>query len=335
MIYHQSVYYYLASIFLVCLILVRLHTFYKDMFDSEMGWLVSLAIVLHPLSIELFLGPNLVGGALSFWLFLEALFLAKKEKYLLSLCLLFSAGLLNVAYTFVSFYFAWKERKKLKDFRVPILIYCFFSILYMSKNLLHTPHNPFTFFVYYVQTLIFPVFLTLFSYSLFPFSVSALVMVLLMFAILIFKQRSDPRSKSFWPLLFLPVLAVCFHPSNEGDKFWHEIVFQPSSYLCITFAFITILAIQLPRRIFLVYFFCLFWASFVWGRYWFPLSNLLEVAVTDLPEKFEHTINAKRILAWQHIREGHVKLGKTMIVELQELNPKNQDLINDLNVLPK
>ena len=330
MIYQQTFYYYLFSSCFTLLIFLRLHVFFKGFFDKEMAWLVPLTILIHPLSIDLFLGPNLVSGALAFWLFIEAQLLIQKKEYSFGFLLLVFASLCNISFSFVTIYFLWQQREIFKRFRLPVFIFLVYLSLFLYQNLLVEFHNPFTFIVYYLQALILPLFMTLFNYSLFSFPLISLVVVLIILGIFVFRQRKDDRSKPFWIFLLVPFFAVLFHPWNEDYKYWHEIIFKPSSYLCVTFSFVTIMAIHTPKRIFYAYFLFLLIISVNWGQMWFPISGLLEATIMDLPVTFKQEPVAKRVLAWQYIYEGNIKPGRYILKELSNSDPKNEDLKKDL-----
>lgn len=333
MIFNQSLYSYLLAWSFLGLIIFRLHSYFSEFFDKEFAWLVPLAIVLHPLSLDAFLAPNVISGGLAFWLFLESQFFLKQKKSLYAFLMIVLAGFCNFSFSFLSVYFFWKQREDLKKYKFPFAIYLFFLCLYLYKHLLSTPHNPFTFIVYFLQTLILPMLLTIFNYSLFPFPWISLLVVLVVLGIFLWKQKKDNRSKEYWPILILPALSVLFQHWNGEYKFWHEILFTPSSYLCITFAFVTILAIHVPRYIFYTYFLILIIISVSWSRSWFPLSNLLEVSISDLPEHFEQTKYAKKILALQYSYEGDNNAAKAVIKELANTYPQDSELQQDYKTL--
>ncbi|MFA6237010.1 MAG: hypothetical protein WC635_06750 [Bacteriovorax sp.] len=306
--------------------------YFTSVFDNELTWMVPLAILVHPLSIDIFLGPNLVNGALAFWFFIESLLQLNKKKVFYAVILIVFSSFCNLAYCFVAFYIFWKNRVELKRLKFPAAIYLIFSLMYFYKYLLVLPHNPFVFFIYYLQTILLPIYLNLFSYSLYPFTLVSFLTAAAIVIIFLVRQQNDRRSRKYWPLLFLPSLGVLISPWNTHPQFWHEIIYTPSSYIVITFAFVTILAIHIPRTIFISYILLLILISINWGKSWIPLSGLLEMSIAELPPKYEQTATAKRLLAWQYLSEDKKEMGVDLLKKLLSSDPENENLKKDLSL---
>lgn len=333
MIYNQSSYAYFLAVLFLIVIFFRLHSYFKKMFDKEVAWILPLIILLHPLSIDLFLAPNLISGAIAFWLFVESQLFFIHRKPLAGLSVLIIASLCNLPLIFVLLYSFWKYRENLSRFKYPIFIFIFFGLLYLYKNLLTLTHNPIKFFITYLHSLILPFSMTVLNYSFFPFSKISLALVLVVLGILLWRQKFNPLSKPYWPLLILPALGVFFHPWIEPYRFWHDLIYSPSTYLCITFAFFTILAMHAPKSILYTFLLVGCLVSLKWSPMWLSYSSMLEVSIGQIPDKHEHLVSMRRLLAWEYFNEGKKSESLKLMKELSASNPNNLELESDLKII--
>jgi hypothetical protein len=203
--------------------------------------------------------------------------------------------------------------------------------MYLSRNYLKLHHKPLVFLTYFLQNIIAPFTINIFEFSLFHASTPLIIFSFLLFGFFIFKQRNEIQSRAFWPYIILPAFGVLYHPWNEKFKFWHEIIFTPSSYICITFAVVAMLAFHLPKKVFYGYTVFIIIFSALWSFQWNPLSNLIDYSITSLPPSFTEMITAKRLLAWELLYENQTERGETLLRGLLIENPKNEDIWNDLN----
>lgn len=333
MIYSQDFVFYLLAFILTIVIGIRLHSYLKEFFSSLFSAIVTLAVILHPLSIDAFLAPNFIAGSLAFLFFLESLIFLKKEKHAYALGVVVLASVCNLAYGLFPLYYVYTYRKQLSKFYVPAGIYLYLFLIYFFKLFYLTPHNPLIFFSHFSLKVLAPFSLSFFDYSTFPFSpISAIISISLLIIFLRF-QQIDSRSTRFWPMLFFPLIAVFSHQWIGPYQFWHEVILTPSNFLCITFALVVMLAIHLPKEIFVAYFIVILALSYDWGTRWSPTSNLIWQSVIDLPSDYKETLTAKRVLAWQFLYEKKTREAEEMLRALLVENPGNEDLNSDLKLI--
>jgi len=328
MIYSQSTLMYLLTIVTTLGLTKRLTQYLEAYFTPLFALLVSVTILLHPLSIDALMAPNLLNGAVAFWLFLEALFLMKEGNENGSFVLMILASVCNISYSlFPIFYFIQKRSKKTWIF---VLVYLVLIVLYYIKLWYPTFHNPVVFAAYFVQNLVAPIYMTALTPALLPLSLFSVISAALILLLIFWGEDRNKLSRFFWPLLFLPLIGSAVHQWTAPLNFWSEIIFNGSSFLCITFAFVTMVAIHIPKKAFVLYSCIMLFLSFNWAVQWVPLSKVMRLSVLNLPLDYPKSLEAKRALAWELIYEGKLIEGKNLTEELLKNNPGNQDLENDL-----
>lgn len=335
MIYNQAPLFYFLSIVITAILALRLNKYLKDFFPNSFSIVVALAILFHPLSIDAFLGPNFISGPLAFFLFLEALFFIKKENILGAIFLIMGAAACNLAYCLVPIYIFLKYKKQLQQYLIPAVFYSLLLSIYLWKHLFLTPHNPIVFFSYFIMNLLAPLSLNIIDYSLFPFFASATILTVSVLLVIRWRQSFNSCSKQFWPMLFLPIIGSGFHQWSTPYRFWNNVLFSPSNFLCITFSFIVMLAIHLPRKIFIFYFAFILFFSVNWAFQWHPNSNLLEYSLNSLPSNYSELTTVKRVLAWEYLHEKNHKNGFELLRVISIENPELESLKKDLEVLDK
>jgi hypothetical protein len=333
MIYDQSFVMYFLSVLMTSILGLRLHTYLQDFFSSRQASIVTLSMILHPLAIDAFLAPNVVSGSLAFYLFIESLIMLKKEQYKLAIAFVILATVCNFSYFLFPLYFFFTFRDHLKNYFVLPIIYSFLISFYFFKYLHLTFHNPFIFFSYFSLNVIAPFNLSVIDYSLYPLSNPRLDFTIALFLLFFWLQKSNPKSRTFWPMLFLPLLSLFCHQWVTPYRFWSAIIMTPSNFFCITFGLIMMMAIHLPKKFFSLYFVFSLALSIKWASVWFPYSRALEVSIENLPTNFQYKLEAKRILTWQYFAEKKVSKGEELLKILIKENSTDQILKNDLENL--
>lgn len=327
MIVERSLLLYALSIFLGIFILFRLKFFLNKYCDSDLSWAISTAVMLHPQTIDTFTAPHFIGGVLAFSFCLEALICFEQTKNRLGLLLLAASSVCNLNYTFILFYFLWINGKTLKEFIIPALMFVCFSCLYLVSHL-QDGHILYVinFFVTFIENSFIPVKLNIFSYSYLPFSWSMTLAISILLTTLLLRQRKNTLFKYLYPTLFLPAAGIMFSSWTESYQVWSDVLVPHSNFLIITFAFVVLLALSMPRKIFYAYTLLLIYVSFQWTISSFPFSNLMENSLIALPESYKKTVEARNALAWQYYFENDFAKAETELKALLKTYPQREDL---------
>jgi hypothetical protein len=333
MIYSQGTIFYIIAICLTLLVGVRLQAYLKEFFTSGFSLLVTITILLHPLSIDAFLAPNPIGGPLAFYIFLEGLFMLRKEKFEWAILLMILASIFNFAYCVFPLFFFFKHRATLKKYLVPVLLYAFIGFIYFKKHFLNGDHNPIIFYSLFFQNLLIPMSLSVIDYSVFPFNPMSTALSIVFILLFCWREQYDKRSRSFWPMLLFPIFGLTRHQWTEAHHFWDDVILTSSNSLCITFAFIVMLAIHLPKKIFALYVVVILLFSYDWAQERHPYSKVLEESIVNLPADYPEIATVKRVLAWQYLYENKKKKGSDLLNALSRENTKDKNLLKDLEVL--
>ncbi len=331
MIYHQTPLYYLLAVISSFGLWKRLTTFLQDLYPSSSAMIISAAILLHPLSIDAFLGPNLLHGTIAFWLLLESLFLMKSSKPEGALGCMVLAGLCNVSYSLIPVYYFFRLKPS-KKILIPALVYILLLGFYFQKLSFNDFHNPISFLNSFYTNLIFPLSMNIYSASLFKINSFNLVSVMAISAFIVWGMQRQDKLKPFIPLLFLPLIGELIYQWDSKADFWSDIIFSGSTYLCITFAFIIFLAAYVPKKIFMVYFFLMLFFSFNWAYLWKSFPEVLNQSILNLPEDYPQMLKAKRTYAWQLMYEGKLIQGRSLLQDLYNIS-KDEEIKKDLEVL--
>ncbi len=336
MIFHREIIFYLFSTSVVILTLFRLRKFLSYYFDDFLSIFISLLILLHPLSIDSFLAPNLFAGSMAFLLFIEAQLAIKNGQ--LDLAFLFFGGtaFLNISYGLFPLYFYILHRKAFKKFLPIILFYSFLLLLFFTSHLLPTAHNPFLFLGYFIQNIIAPITPMIISYAIFPFHILPILLSVLLLLIFFLAKKKNNVISDFWPWIFLPIIGVLFSPWTEPINFWHDILYFPSSYLTITFSIIIISALLIPKK--LLYLSCIFifFFSLYWGRSWLTPSTFIASSLSQVPSDFHNdNLKFKRVLAKQFYDEKNYPNSQNVLLLLNNDFPENIEIKQDLEELQK
>ncbi len=329
MIYNQNFFYYILTFVIAVIAFFRTSEYLKSYLDKYPAYVASLVILLHPLSLDIFYGPNFISGILAFYFFIEALHALKHEALYWAIGLNIVAAACNLAFCLFPIYFYYINRKKL-NFGFGIILYSLLLIVYYWKHLLLIFHNPLNFFSYFTINLILPTTLSNFHFGLFPFSDIRLVSAIFIFIIFYWRHTLHPIAKDFWPYFLFPFAGIFAHQWTGIYSFWDELMLYPSTYLCFTFGFITLLAIYIPRTYFYLYSTLIISYSLFILMHSFPLSNSIGQSVVDLPEGFKYSVEAKRVLAWQYLFENKDQRGYDILKILQNENPTNKDIATDI-----
>jgi hypothetical protein len=202
--------------------------------------------------------------------------------------------------------------------------------IYLYKYALNYPHNPFFFLPYFIQNVIAPLTLTIFEFSLFKFSFYSSAFTVLLLLFFFSQEKKNPRSRFLWPLIFIPAFGVLYHQWDERYNFWRDLIFSPSSFLCITFAITSMIAFHFPRKFFYLYAAVIISISYMWSYQWKSVSDLIQVSILSLPQEFEYKVEAKRLLVWELFYEKQNKRAENILNALIEENPQNKVLQDDL-----
>jgi hypothetical protein len=116
-------------------------------------------------------------------------------------------------------------------------------------------------------------------------------------------------------------------------KFWDEVVFVSSNYLSITFAFIFMMAVHLPRRVFIAFSIATLVFSYLWGSQWYPMSRMMINSSISLPDNYKATKFVKRTIAWQLLNEERIIDGKKMLGEMLKEYPQDAELKKDYEAI--
>jgi hypothetical protein len=254
------------------------------------------------------------------------------NKLTWALLMMLASSACNIAYSLFPVYYFIKMDKK-KVHLVPILLYLLLLGFYFGKLILHSAHNPITFFTYFINYLTLPISINAFTPALLPFSPIAFSIALTVILLILWGQRNKPYTQYFFPFLFLPVIGDLIHQWAKPYLFWSEVVFTSSNFLCMTFAFITTIAMLLPRKYFASYVILLTFLSWNTAIQWNPISNLLRQSVLNLPTDYKEIATAKRTLAWQLLNEGKNEEGKSLLTDLASEFPGNTQIKSDLKLL--
>lgn len=333
MIYSQSTLMYLLTVVTSLGLTRRLVQYLETYFNPQFAVLVSATILLHPLSIDALMAPNLLNGVVAFWLFLESLFLMKEGHEKSSFGLMILASICNISYSLFPVYYFIRNRSKTSLVLISALTYIVLIILYYIKLWYPTFHNPIVFASYFVQNLVAPIYLTNFTPAMFSFSIFSMVSAVLILLLIFWGEDKNKLSRPFWPMLILPLIGSVVHQWTEPVNFWSEFIFNGSTFLCMTFAFVTMVAIHIPKKAFVVYFCLMSFFSFNWAAQWMPHSRAFRESVLNLPQEYPKLLEAKRVLVWELIYEGKLIEGKMMAEELLKNNQGNKDLENDLFII--
>lgn len=334
MIYLQSKLYYLLAIVSCLGLTKRMSEYLKKYFTAGFALIVTLTIMLHPLSIDAFLGPNLFSGVIAFWILLEALFLQREGKALWAILISLIAGIFNIAYSLVPLYFFYKlTNDKKRKFIIPALVYVAFLGLYYYKLTLLSTHNPLSFLSSHLQSIVFPFYINFFTPSLLPFDFQQTLLGGFLLIVILWREEKNKTSRSYWFLIFLPLVGTMINQWTNSYKFWNEVVYSSSTYLSITFAFILMMAIHLPKKVFISYSLLTLIFSYNWASQWNPLSQLMKSSINNLPENYNEIVLVKRTLVWQLFNEEKYIEGKRVLKDLISEFPKNDALKKDLDAL--
>ncbi len=333
MIYSQQPIFYVLTLICAVFGFLRCQKYLLNFFTESMAWAVSFLVFTHPLSIDMFVAPNLIPAPLAFSVFIEALLMEKKEKYISTILLSALSALFNISFFFFPLYFIWKHRAQLKSLFFPGLIYLFFGVIYLYKHLLIPFHNPLKFLSYFTLNLISPFSLSVFDFSFFPWSWLALSVLIFSFAFFLLRQKKETATKELWPYLLMFLCGINLQQWFEPYRFWHTVIFTPSNFICLTFVLLVFIAFHVPQKIVLPYFILCLFVSIDWGMSWNPYSNVLGRSLEELPDSFTETMNAKRVYAWEKLYEDKSLEGEKIIKELIKRNPKAEELKSDLELL--
>lgn len=333
MVYYQTVFTYLLSFIFTAILIFRLSAYLKNFFENKFSIVISLTVLLHPLSIDSFLAPNFLPGAIAFFFLIEGLHYLKKEKVGMALFLLLLSSVCNIYYTFFLLYIMYLHRSFFIHFKKYVFVFLVFLVFYFRNFILHTPHNPIIFLSYFIQNIFLPLSLTVFNYSLYSFNLMYFLLTVVFLLLALWRQQIHGKKiDHLFPLIFLPSLGVYFTQWTEAYRFWHEVLLTPSSYLCITFAFIVMMALYLPRVLFYIYFLLILIVSFDWGQRWVPLAGVIKYSISVLPDDYSYSLNAKRFYAWELIYEKKLVQGHQLLEALKIENPHNEEIKSDLEV---
>ena len=131
MIYQQSFIFYFLAAITSLLTIFRLKNLFAYTFQKSFSTLLALIVVLHPLSIDAFMAPNLMAGGLAFLFFIEAQLYLKKENIKPAFLFLLLASLINMSYALFPIYTFFMYRKSLKNYWPQCLLY---SLLFFILN---------------------------------------------------------------------------------------------------------------------------------------------------------------------------------------------------------
>lgn len=333
MIYSQSLLFYLMTIVATLLCFRALKEFLNQYFDSRFAVLVAVTVLLHPLSIEALLAPNPIRGPIAFGLFLHGLN-SVKEKTLLGIFYFLMATVCNIGYGLFPVYFTILHRKELKHYLFPLIIYVAMFFWYAYKLLVNTVHSPVNFMSNMLIDAVAPLYISFFDFTILDwYSIPNLLIVIFSLVLLIILSRRNRKTLYFIPMLFFPILGNVLQQWIEPYKFWDEFVLKSSNYLSLIFGVIMIIALNIPRRFFIVYSVILLLLSANWAYMWFPQSQVIKESIIDLPAEYPMTLNAKRLLVWQLLYEKKIKEGTLLLNTLAKEHPENEDLKRDLERL--
>lgn len=333
MIYSQTFLSYLFSVLLGLFIFFRLTFFFKDYFEKIFSVTIATAVVLHPLTIDAFTGPNTLAGPLAFAFILEGLFFLKKEHIKTGLFFLCLGSLCNIAYILLPLYFFILHWNKIREYTYVGGIYLLLISIYLFKHRLHGHHQPHIFLTYFIQNIFAPLTLNIFSFSLFNFSWFSTVFTIMIFCLFFMKLRKEKDVYLFLPFIFLPCVGVLYHPWQQKYEFWHEIILSSSSYYSIVFGMTALLAFCIPKKFFIGWSFFILIISFLWGIQWREISGLIEVSLNNLPPNFTEMVEAKRLLAWEFLFEHKNERGLSILQGLARENPRNFEIQSDLKLI--
>ena len=336
MIISSSLIMYIVSWLLLIILIPRMAKLISYYLPEELSQITTLAVLFHPLSIDAITSPRSIPTGVSILLFIEAMLLFKRNKYHIGLLIFMLTTLFNISFLFFPAYFLFSYYKELKKFKFLILSFYILLFFYLSKHILISSHNPFVFFIYFIQNFIIPLPINIISFSLFPFSYHTTVVALGLILVFTFKYIQKKFPKELWYFLFLPMFGTLFSPWIENYNFWHEVLFASSNFMIMTLALTVMLALSIPRQIFYSFFSLMFIISLIWIFNSFPFSKVIEFSIDNLPVHFHNeTILLKRSLARQYLIENKLEEAKNILLPIAKEKPMNLDIQMDLILLEK
>lgn len=335
MIYSQSLLFYLMAAVATLLCFRALNEFLEQYFDTKFALLVSLTVLLHPLSIEAFVAPNPIRGPIAFGLFLHGLN-SLKVKTLLGIFFFLMATACNIGYGLFPVYFTILYRKELKNHLFPLIVYLVMFLWYGYKLLVNTVHSPVNFISNMLIDAAAPLYISFFDFTILDwYSIPNLLIVLFCIALLVILTKRNKKTLFFIPMILFPICGNVLQQWVEPYKFWDEFVLKSSNFLVLVFGVVLIIAINIPRRFFIAYSLSILLLSANWAKMWFPQSEVIKESIIDLPAEFPQTLNAKRLLVWQLFYEKKIKEGTLLLNTLAKEYPENEDLKRDLELLKR
>jgi hypothetical protein len=308
MIFNNNIYLLLLSYAATIILIWRLSSFFNLYFDQTLSNILTLIVLFHPLSIEAILAPNAIAGSLAFLLFIEGLIRIKRNSLNSAMILFLGASICNIGYSLFPIYYYNKHKTKFQNYFPYYFTYLVLLVLFMFVRLLKHTHNPFTFFSYFIHNLIAPISVNIFSYSVFPFSLNIFILSMIIFGVLFYIQVKKKLGMDNLFILILPLIGIFFEPWTEQSFYWQEIIYSPSSYLPITFAFFFILAFFLPKSFFKVFIFVVLYFSIQWTTCFNSFSNIIETSIGNLPTDYSSELkNMKRVLSDAYFFEHRTK----------------------------
>jgi hypothetical protein len=331
MIYNQTFLSYFIAGFLTIVLIFKLTGFLNRFFNTEMSFVITITTLFHPWSIDAFLAPNLLEGPIAFLILIFAIEKLLDEQILFSQIIFILAGVFNISLTLIPIYIYIKKFKELKNYTLYHLLYLIILFYYLRKHELMLDRLPLHFYIHYIQNIFFPITLSIFTYSLAPINFPSMATVFLFVFLLWFNKRKELQKLYFLlPFSILTFIGTMTTSWNEKYFFWKEVIFNPSSFMIVTFSTIILLALSIPKRIFYAYTFFIIFVSTFWGICWFPNSKILEYSKDNLPKDYSQIFYMQKLMAWQYLYEGDTQRGIQILDKLTLEYPKDQEILKEL-----
>ncbi len=320
------------SVTIFSLLCWRMMTFLSHFFSSTISQLVTLATLLHPLSLDAFFVSTSIGSGISFLFCLEGFICFQKKKDLSGLFFFTLAAVTNINYFLIPIYFYIKNFKKFKSLLPFFVLFVALFLIYLLNLFNFESVNIFTFLVSTIQLIVAP-YPVNFSPHTFVSSLSGNLVFIFFIILFFYFFKMKKFSIDFIVCLIVPTWGINFFSWSSGPKMWGNEIYFPSNFLLVTFSFIFMLAQAIPKKIFYIYFIFIFLFSVFWTLHFFPFSRALLATIQNASyEDKSEAVSLNRFLAKQYLMEGNRLEAKNLLFQLSAKHPERIDIKMDLEI---